>query len=195
MDRDEELRAVWREQKTETTVMTSENVMRQDATLSRRIRARNGLEYVAAAVVTLYFGAVALRPGDAGAVLRVGAALLVGAAVHVAFDLHRRGRPIPPPAVDAPTRACIAHHRAQLTRQRDLLAAAPRWYVAPFAPGLVVFTLGVGVDLLRHGETMRAVASLLVTVDAIIATVLVFVLVVNRYATRRLTRKIDALDE
>jgi hypothetical protein len=194
MDRDEELRALWRDQKTETTIMTTENVMKQDSKLSRRIGMRNGLEYVAATFVALYFGSVALRPGDAGGVLRVGAALIVGAAVHVALDLRRRGKALPPPPVDAPTGEHVAHHRTQLTRQRDLLATAPRWYVLPFAGATVVFTIGVGLDRLHRGDTSSDVGALLAGVDAILGVVFVFVLFANRYAAEKLTRAIDSLE-
>jgi hypothetical protein len=195
MDRDEDLRALWRAQKTETTTMTPENVMKQDSKLSRRIGARNGLEYVAAAFLALYFGSIAVRPGDAGAVLRVGAALVVGAAVNAAFSLRRRGRALPPPPVDAPTHACVAHHRTQLTRQRDLLATAPRWYVLPFAGATLVFTVGVGLDAFRHGEPLRDLVMMLATAELVVGAVFVLVLFANRYVVKKLTRKIDALDE
>jgi len=182
MDRDEELRAVWREQKTETTVMTSENVM------SKTRRCRDGSERATASSTSPpRWSRCISEPSRCDRGTR---APWCASALRCSSGRGpRRVRPSSPRPSHPHRPSTRRRARASRIIERSSPGSAissrrRRWYVAPFAPGLVAFTLGVGADLLRHGETMRAVASLLGTVDAIIATVLVFVLVVNRYATR-----------
>lgn len=53
----------------------------------------------------------------------------------VLWQLWRRGRSEPIPS-GAPV---IAHHRAQLERQRAALASVFWWYLLPLLPGLALF--------------------------------------------------------
>jgi hypothetical protein len=195
MDHDDELRALWREQKSKEPLMSTQEVMRLDSKFSRRVGARNVTEYATAALLAVYFGSVAVIPGHTGAVSRVGAAMIVGAALHAVVELRRRGTALPPPAVDAPTQVYVEHHRAQLTRQRDLLATAPRWYVAPFVAGTLVYVAGIAIDVLGRGAPMGVVGLTLAGVLAVLTAVFVGVLFLNRHVTKRLSKKIDALDE
>jgi hypothetical protein len=105
----------------------------------RRIRLRNRVEYGAAALVILCFGAYCfLLPSP---IARIGAFLVVLGTLYVVWQLHRRASAIAPPPAEAAL-PLIAHQRAQLVRQRDALAKVWLWYLLPFAPGLAVMMLG-----------------------------------------------------
>lgn len=54
--------------------------------------------------------------------------------------------------------ATLAFHRHELARHRDILRAAPRWYLLPFLPAAVVFVLTAWVT-----QAIRALVLVLVS--------------------------------
>ena len=105
------------------------------AVFARRIRRRNVREVAAGALVIA--GGVAMVIRSSEAAIRIGGALMAaGAAVLIAI-LLRHGRPLPPPAPDAPTRDVLVHERAELERQARLLERAWLWYLGPLVPSMV----------------------------------------------------------
>ena len=108
----------------------------------RRIRRRNAIEYVACVVVVVAFTSyVFVLPH---VLQKVGSAMIVLATFYVAWQLHRRASAEPPER--AGTMPLLAFARAQMLRQRDALRSIFWWYILPFIPGLVVMSLGNGMD-------------------------------------------------
>jgi hypothetical protein len=79
--------------------------------------------------------------------------------------------------------------------QRDLLASVPRWYLAPFVPGMALFIAGVTLDRLAAGATMAAIAPGLARGVGEIVGIFALVALLNYVTSRKLTRAIAALDD
>jgi hypothetical protein len=157
------------------------------------VRNRNLREYLAVLVVVPLFAVAAARSHEI--ITSFGHALVALGAVFVARHLRARGGNHPPPAADAPTRERVAHYRAELTRQRDLLASVARWYVLPVVPGILLVLVGTGLDLVTHGTPPHRVAFALGAALLVMAAVAAGVLLLNRRAARAMGREIEALDE
>lgn len=120
-----------------------------------RIRRRNAIELAACALVVVIFLAKALNlvPGVAGHtvatdIVRIGEVLVALAAIFVAVALHRLARPVPRSLEKA---GLVAFQIDQLQRQAAALRTSPRWYAAPFLPGIVLI---FGGHAARAGVTL-----------------------------------------
>jgi hypothetical protein len=194
-DKDDELRALWRAQKVEGPLMTLENVMRQDTKFDRTIKWRNAREYVVGVPAVVLFVCMGFfMPPIYGLTARAGALVCAAGIVVVLARLRSHGTAAPAPAAEAPTREHVAHYRAELVRQRDLLASVPRWYLGPLVPGMVLLVVGVALDALARGMPMGTVAARLMEPVGIIVGMFGVIAVANHVVAKRLTREIAALD-
>jgi hypothetical protein len=80
----------------------------------------------------------------------------------------------------------VEFHRRELTRQRDLLRSVWRWYIAPIAPGLVIFSAGAA----SHAGSGSGFYRVLV----LYAVVFGFIVWLNYRGSLRLDRQIAELD-
>lgn len=120
--------------------MTIAEVRARAHAFQSRIRWRNWTEYAAAAFVIVFFGWTAASVPLP--VMQIGAVLIMLGAVYVCWKLNALARAASKGAADAAL-SIAAFHRAELVRQREALRTVWRWYLAPFAPGMVVFLAGV----------------------------------------------------
>ena len=137
--------AVWRAQPMEAVAPTVDQVRARAQWLESAVRRRNRLEYAASALGIAVFAAYAwLFPVP---LMRIGCVLVVAAILFVGWSLHVRGssRPLP---VGLPLAGYLRRHREELVRQERALRSAWRWYLAPFAPGLVLFLAGCSLAYL-----------------------------------------------
>lgn len=179
----DDIKALWREQTTESHPMTLERIHARG--FQSRIRRRNLVEYVASAIVVAAFsGYVVFLPSP---ILKLASAMTVVGCLVVVWQLHRRGsaRALPP---GASGQSSLAFHRAELVRQRDALRTVWLWYLAPFAPGMVLFNVGL---LLRQPGPPLAQRLVL---PAMMLAVFVGIWLLNLKGARRLQREIDDLD-
>jgi hypothetical protein len=187
-------RSVWTSQPIDRVEIPLWELRRRAGRLERRVWWRNLGEYLSGALVIAVFGyGAALYPS---AWIGAGCVLLIAGTLFALGALHRKGSARRMPAEAAPS-SCLAHHRDQLRRQRDLLLGVWWWYLLPFVPGLLVFLSGLLVWTLRRpGASAHAGAIVgafgLVALGC--AAVLVGVGALNRWAARRLQREIDELD-
>lgn len=156
----------------------------------KAVRRRNLIEYVAGGLVVLLFGAMTVGAAVEGLLdfALAGLAILVGA-LFVVWKLNAAGSNLD----RRPEQTCRAHHRAQLVRQRNLLRDVPRWYLAPFLPGMALL---YGTTIVRVGQRVgyaEAIEPLLVPLGATIAF-FGFVAWLNLRAAGQLDREIEALD-
>ena len=187
---DDGLRGLWQAQAARDGEPASvEALMRKESKLARAVRMRNLTEYVAAALVIAAFGGMAFAL--ASWVMKTACVLVIVAAVFVVRRLHRDGTALPEPAPEMPLAEQLAHYRAQLSRQRDLLRGVPRWYIAPFLPGLALFIVGRAMEQTRSAPS--GIVALSISV-AIILGVLALIVLANRRAERQLEREISALE-
>ena len=154
------------------------------------IRRRNLLEYVAAALVIGVFASLGLffaNVGEWGFVAAV--SMTVAGAIFVVTKLHRDGSSL----ARAPEASCRDHLRSQLVRQRDLLRGVPKWYLAPFVPGIAGFYFIVTAKLAEARGWEVALDGVWANLAATLAF-FVFVGWLNLHAARKLDREIAALD-
>ena len=118
--------------------------------------------------------------------LRIGSALTIIGCLYVVLQLHRRGSVKTPPQ-DLGSTMCLKFHRGELERQRDLLQGIWRWYLLPFAPGLVMFVGGKAIEL--------AVPWNRLALSIAICGVLAYLLgKLNKLGADKLQTQIDALN-
>jgi hypothetical protein len=189
----EDLRALWRDQPTPpvTAEITPEALRERAAKLARQSRRRNVRETVAGglgAAATAWVGWVVPIP-----LAQIGCALLVLGTIWVLVVLWRRGRARPAPAPTAPTAEHLAHLRAELARERDLLGSVVSWYLAPLVPGLVLMPLGMILEVAKRAPAAWAWLTMLIWI-ACGAIAMVAVAWLNRRKSRQLAREIEALD-
>ena len=174
-----DLKKLWRDQPEEMPPMTLELIHARG--FQSRVRQRNLIEYVACGFVVCIFSAYVILLSDP--ILKVASALVVLGTLIVACQLHRRTSARTAPATDA-----LGFHRAELVRQHDALRSAWFWYLAPFAPGMLLF-----LGRLALGYPQMPLVYRLITPALTLAYGVVWVWI-NGRALRRLQAEIDDLD-
>lgn len=99
----------------------------------RSIQNRNRVELIAVAFVVVVFGAFAARANVWQAAL--GPLMTVFAALYVGRRFVTQGNHAPADPMQS-TDVFIEQHRVALRFQADLIGDVPRWYIAPFLPGI-----------------------------------------------------------
>jgi hypothetical protein len=186
------IRSLWQSMPT-TPMLISPAEMRTRASLFRRkIRQRNMREYVVAAIVVAIFSWYATFSWATTVMWPIGCGLIVLATLFVSWMLHRHASARPMPG-ETSLGALIDVHRAELMRQRDALASVWRWYLLPFAPGLVLMFVDMWLGAAAKGSPLKATISL-AFVGIIFIAVGVGVILLNLLGAAWLQRMIDDLD-
>ena len=178
---DHTLRALWQDAPQAHPTPTIEDIEARARAFHARLFWRNLREYVACGVVFCVFAAyVFIFPTLP---CQVGAALTCAASVFVAAILAWRGHP----RETGMGEDCQAFYVHELQRQRDLLKWVWLWYVAPFVPGLVLFTLGraQGVPASRQGGVYLVLVAF--------AVVCIAAIWLNLRAARHIEQKLQDL--
>jgi hypothetical protein len=190
---DEDLRSLWASDPGPLPPPPSPDALAARAgSLRRAVLLRNASEAGAAALVVVAFSLIALRATHAP-LLRVACGLILAATASILWKLRTQGSNLPPPPADAPTQAHLDHLRASLTRQQALLAGVPRWYLAPFAPGLGCFLVSTLIEspLAHAPPALRCLVGGLFSL--LVIAVFGGIAWLNRAAARKLAREIEAL--
>jgi hypothetical protein len=179
-----DLQSLWQSQLAGSGAISLDDLRQGSRRLQRRVGRRNRREYVAAVIVALVFGPMAwFAPLPT---LRVGSVLTLAAVMFVVYHLHRYGTAQAMPGEMALT-SCLAFHRRELERQRDLLRSVWKWALLPLVPGMILMYLG---PVLAHPEqTSRSLW--------LAAASLMFFVVIgelNRRAAKKIQASIDALE-
>lgn len=158
---------------------------------ARRIRMRNAMEYIAGGAVIVLSGAACLGAlWFAQYLFAVAFGLIAAGGVHVLRNLRKRASNIS----REPEMPCLNYLRCQYVRQRDALRSVPRWYLAPFVPGLIVLFGLVTHEIARARGLGAALGAVAVPAGMVLITMLV-VAGLNLWEAARLQRKIEQLDE
>ena len=180
----ESLQRLWQQQPVERGSISLDELRQRARYLERRVGRRNRREYIASVVVLFMFGAIAWKAPSPLA--RAGAVVTLAATAFIVFHLSRYGTARTMPA-DLGLTGCLQFHRRELERQRDLLRGVWKWYLLPFAPGLILMYLGPVLD---HPErAWRALVPVTVTV-----AFFVLLAELNRRAAMKIQAAIDTLE-
>jgi hypothetical protein len=156
--------------------------------LRRSLWLRDTLEYGAALFVVIWFGRQALLTTSWP--IQAACGLIILGTLMVAAGLWRRRERHP---VGADADVGVAHLRARLVRQRDMLASVPRWYLGPLVPGVTAFVVAQALERARQVGPERATVSALIAA-AVIFAVFAGVWWLNRRGARAFEQEIAALD-
>ena len=168
--------------------MTLEDIRRKALTFQTKIRRRNAREYLFAAAGTILYGVFLwYLPG---LLTKIGSALTLVAIYYVVYQINRDGAARDLPA-DAAAGDCLAFHRRELARQRDLLKRVGLWHLGPMVPGLALFFAGLWVE---HVQSLKDAVIMTISV-VLMAAVLAVVYWLNVRAANRLQRDLDLLAE
>jgi len=143
---DEELKDLWRKQKTDAAPPIDARVqldaMRtRIATLHGVLSARNFGELVAAAMVAIVFIAyLFLFPHP---IMRIGSLIIIAGAVLASCRLLGSARRSPRPDAAAPVTVWLKQERERVHREAELLRTILWWYILPFWLGTSVFFWGM----------------------------------------------------
>jgi hypothetical protein len=186
--------SVWKNQPVQRVEISLEQLRRRARRFDRRVLWRNLREYAASVAVIGIFGYYLWRfPAP---LVRLGCALVIAGVLFVVHALHARGAARTGP-VEMAFSTCLAFHRDQLERQRDLLSNVWTWYLLPFVPGMAIFLFGLLLWTLEQPHAQAHIRSIVITYCLTAAGCsLVFfgVWKLNQCAARKLQREIDALD-
>lgn len=183
---EQEIKQLWKSQPAQAASFSADTLRARAQAFQRRIQRRNRIELAAGAVViAVYCVYFWLHPFPW---IRTGCVLMVLGTLVLLHQLHRRAGSRTPPA-ESLGMAQLAFYRAELVRQRDALRDAWLWYVAPLAPGLLVFMWGMDTELAGPGAGWWGLLRQLAVV-----AVLLGIVWLNRRAARELQHEIDALD-
>jgi Flp pilus assembly protein TadB len=178
--------ALWQSQKEETPTMTLAEIRQKAQQFQTKIRWRNAREYAGAGLATILYGVMIwILPG---VLTKIGAVVTLAAIYFVVYQLHRDGASRHLPA-DAAAGDCLAFHRHELERQRDLVSSVGPWHLGPMVPGLALFFTGLWMENVKDSED-----ALIMTISALLAaTMLGLVYWLNVRAARHLQRELDQL--
>ncbi len=185
-------RNIWQNQPTEGFKMSAAELHLKAQKFEKRISRRNLREYVASAIVIAVFGYyISLFPST---LTRTGCVLIIAATLFVVYTLHKRGAARTMPA-GLEFRSCVEFHRQELQRQRDLLRGVWWWYLFPFVPGLIVFSLGRFQEKEPNASTPPGEMVINFALGMIVpALIFAGIWWLNQWGANKLQRRIDALD-
>jgi hypothetical protein len=170
------IRSAWQSGPVEKFALKDEEMHARLSKLQRRIKWRNIVEYAAGLIVLIVFTSYTIHLESVW--MKIGSALSIMATVFVLTNLHFRAGLRSSP-VEFESRS---FYISELERQRDALKSVWLWYLLPFAPGAILFRVGVHLGDLQARPYLA---------DAFVALIAVFVIWLNRKAARRLQRNID----
>lgn len=182
------LQDIWQSQKKEYDAMTLADIHMKASKFEKKVSARNAREYVACGLTIVGFApALLLGPNW---MLHVGGGLVILATLYVAWQLHRRGSSEATPAVGE---TLIDSYRRQLARQRDALNTIGKWYLAPFAPGIILMLIGIWFRAPKPGVPIERVHAGLLIWATVFVLSCGFIWWLNKRGARLLQKRIDEL--
>lgn len=189
-DRDP-LQTLWSSQTQEPFSMSIADVHTRAERFQARIRQRNWTEYAAAAFVVAAFGWTAVNTPVAA--IQIGAGLIMLGALYVCWRLYKLGRAATSDEMAA-AQSWADFHRGELMRQREALRTVWRWYLAPFAPGMLVFLAGVAFTP-ENPAPFPVKLGVFLTGFGLMSAVFGAIAWLNARAADALGREIAALDQ
>jgi hypothetical protein len=183
-------KAIWGAQAVEPTPVTVEQIHANAGKFHSVVRHRNRVEYTAlVSVVAVFAAQIWAVPFP---LMRLGSLLIIAAAVFTMVWIHFRVSATPIPShislIDY-----MSRYREELRRQQSALRAAWLWYLAPWVPGLGLFTIGMA-RVFQHATGNRAPLWLIALVMVVMAGAFAARWLVNLRGARKLQRQIDELN-
>jgi hypothetical protein len=185
-----DIRAIWGAQAVGPNLVTVEQIRANADKFHSAVRRRNRIEYTAAVFVVAVFGLyIWVFPIP---LMRLGSLLIIAAAIFIMAWIHFRASAIPIPS-HIPFMDYMSRYREELRRQQSALRTVWLWYLAPWVPGVGLFTIGMG-RLFERALGNRAPLWPIALVTAIMVGVFAGAWLLNLRGARRLQHQIDELN-
>ena len=179
---------LWQGQAMEYDPMTLAAIHDKARTFQTRIRRRNALEYIGAAIAILGFlPTLLLRQSW---MMQAGAAMIIVGVVFIVWQLHRRASANALPAAGEPL---VDFYRTELIRQRDAVRSVGLWYLAPCVPGMVLLLLGRWFQVRAAHRSVGTDHLIIALMGGIAVLFFAVVWLLNQRGADRLQRRIDEL--
>jgi hypothetical protein len=124
--------------------------------------------------------------------MRLGSLLIIAAAIFIMAGIRFRASANPVPS-HISFMDYISRYREELRRQQSALRTVWLWYLAPWVPGIAMFTMGID-RFLKHALGNRAPLWPIAVVMVAMVGVFAGVWLLNLWGARRLQYKIDELN-
>lgn len=184
------LRDLWTSDQGDKFTMSISELTAKSNHFHARIKWRNMTEYIAASLVIGVFGWIAfLVPVWS---IRIGALLIITAALYISWKLHKIGGASKPTDLTS-GQSLASYHRDALVRQRDALRSVWRWYLLPFVPGMLVFTLGTTLETASEVPLTASLATGAISL-VFMSALLYGIHALNIHTAKKLDTEIDTLD-
>ncbi len=188
---EERIKALWKDQETETVPMSPEQLQEKAKKFHRQIIRRNIREYVGAAIAIPVFGLyIFIFPP---LLIKIGSAMTIAATLYIVWQIHKRlsAGTLPEEAAEL---TWLEYHKRELEKQRNAKRTVWKWYLAPGLPGFVVITIGVALDMQAQQMPLYATATVLLMLIGVVVTVSGEIWWMNARAASKYQKQIDALD-
>jgi hypothetical protein len=178
---------LWQSQEVEPLLMPIEQIRAKSMKFEKCIRSRNLRETVAAIAVVVVFGFyLKWFPSP---LERLGSCLTIAGLLLMVYFMNSKAAARRSPA-GAAFETCLAFHRRELERHRDLLRSVWKWYLGPLVPGVSVFMVAVTATRIKHASDWWRAAPMLV----LVAVLFWAAGWINHRAADKIQQRIDELD-
>jgi len=180
-----DIKAIWAAQTVPPDLVTLDQIRAKADKFQSAVRRRNLREYAAALIVVAAFASyIWISPNT---LIRSGSLLIIAATVFIVLWIHFRASANPIPS-HISLMDYISRYREELRRQKSALQTVWLWYLAPFVPGIGLFTMGL---FLKHPPGRWAPMWLTAVV---VIGVFGGLWLLNLWGARKLQHQIDALN-
>lgn len=188
-----DIKAIWGAQAVETDLVTVEQIRTNADKFQSRVRRRNRIEYAAAVFVVAVFASyIWIFPFP---LIQLGSLLIIAAAIFIMVWIRFRASVNPIP-LHISFMDYVSRYREELRRQQSALRTVWLWYLAPWVPGVVLFTIGIARFLKRAlgNRTPSWPFAVVMVVLTTMVGVFLGVWLLNAWGARRLQHQIDELN-
>ncbi len=180
----------WTESAQDAVFTEPTEVLLKADRFDQTVRRRNIREYAAGVSGVVLSLAIAGFFAWIGKFTHVAAVLILGVGFLVVMrNLHHRASRLER-LIEEP---CIDHLRRQYLHQAEALGSVGSWYIGPLVPGFLAMQLAIFWDVAQDRGWEEALADK-GWAFAIGVAFLVGIIALNRWAARRLMRKVEELD-
>jgi hypothetical protein len=184
-----DVKAIWGAQAVEHNLVTVEQIRADADKFQSRVRRRNRVEYSASVfVIAVFIAYLWILPFP---LMQLGSLLIIAAAIFIMSWIHFRASATPIPS-HISFMEYIFRYREELRRQHSAQRTVWLWYLAPWVPGIGVFTIGID-QRLKYALGNRAPLWPIALVMVATVGVFVGVWILNLWGSRKLQHKIDEL--
>ncbi|MEZ5710880.1 MAG: hypothetical protein R3E02_16000 [Blastomonas sp.] len=181
---------LWTGQQIILQPVSEEELRNRSEKMDRRIRRRDLIEYLAAALVIIPLALIAWKLPILS--IRLAILAMIAGVIMVCINLYRR-RDQGADAIAAMGLSWRDCHMRQLRHQRDILGNVASWYIGPLVPGAFGFLAAICYETASRIGWIDAAAGL-AGPFAFVTLLFAGIIALNRRAAHLINQQIEALE-